>query len=95
MAYPPPARLTAVSLEAHPHPGLSSQDLQFLRDHPEVWVHTEYYTLERQQRIIEGWRQLEAVQKGAEKCPATGRVCGKVGRGPHGIHSECVLLSYK
>ena len=92
---PPPVRLTAVSLEACPHSDLSPQDLQFLRDHPEVWVHTEHYTLERQQRIIEGWRQLLAVQEGTAKCPATGRACGKVGHGPHGIHSGCVLLSYK
>ena len=89
---PFPKRLTAVGLKARPHPDLSPQDLQFLADHPEVWVHTEHYTLERQQRIIEGWRQLLAIQKGTERCPATGRVCGRVGRGPHGIHSECVSL---
>ena len=85
-----PKRLTSLSFEARPHPDLSSQDLQFLADHPEVWVHTEHYTLERQRRIIEGQRQLLAIQKGTERCPATGRVCGRLGHGPHGIHSECV-----
>ena len=74
-------------------PDLSPQDLEFLADHPEVWVHTEHYTLERQQQIIEGRRQLLAIQKGTERCPATGRVCGRLGHDPHGIHSGCVLLN--
>lgn len=87
-------RLTALALKVCPHPDLSPQDLAFLRDHPELWVHTDVYTLERQQRIIEGWRQLLAIQKGTEVCPATGGVCGQVGQGPHGVHNGCVPLSY-
>ena len=92
--WPHPERLTLLSLKAPPHPDLSPRDLQFLRDHPEVLLDGRY-PLERQQRIIEGSRQLLAIQKETENCPVTGRVCGRVGHGPHGIHSECVSLSYE
>lgn len=79
------------TVEACPHPDLSPKDLEFLEDHPGVWVHTENHTLERQQRIIEGSRQLLAILGGTGKCPVSGEECGQAGFGPHGIHPGCVL----
>jgi hypothetical protein len=90
-------------------PSLSPRDLMFLKEHPEVWDYCQGYGLERQERIIEGARQLCAqtsklqvdggeVSKGqggaGGTCPATGKVCGRQGYGPYGIHSGCVELNY-
>lgn len=91
-------RLTAEPYgKAFPHPDLPQRDVQFLAEHPEVWVHVDRHDLARQVRIIEGWRQMLnlATQGGSTGvCPVTGKACGRKGYGPYGIHTECVTLDY-